>query len=94
MKYIHLLCLQAMPDEPVITVSEFDENGLENRRVDIWRSGRIGCAGEADSPDDTELGTYQFIRMDQFDDEPYLAVEITKEDFENHWTLALKARDK
>ena len=83
-----------MPTEPVITVSEFDENGIENRRVDIWRSGRIGCAGGDDSLDNTELGTYQFIRMDQFDDEPYLAVEITSEEFENHWTLALKAREQ
>jgi len=94
MKYIHLLSLQALPDEPVISVSEFDDDGFENRRVDIWRSGRIGFAGDEGLPDDTELGTYQFIRMDQFEDEPFLAVEITKEDFENHWALALKARNQ
>ena len=94
MKYIHLLSLQALPHEPVITVSEFNDDGLENRRVDIWRNGRIGCAGEDGVLDNTELGTYQFFSMDQFDNEPFLAVEITKEDFENHWNLALRARDQ
>jgi len=50
MKYIHLLSLEALPDEPVIIVSEFD-------------------------------------------DEPFVVVEITREDFENHWALALKSRN-
>ena len=89
-----MLCLQAMPNEPVICVTEFDENGFENRRVEIWRSGRVGYAGENGSSNDTGLGSYQFMGMDQFDDEPYLAVEITRAEFENHWNLALKARDE
>jgi len=69
MKYIHLLCLQAMPNEPAICDTEFDENGFENRRVEIWRSGRAR-------------------------DKPYLAVEIIRAEFENHWNLALRARDE
>ena len=92
MKYIHLLSLQALPNEPVIIVSEFDDSGIENRRVEIWRSGRISWAGDEGSSGDTAAGTYQFIQMDQFDDEPYLAVEITKEEFDTHWALALKSR--
>lgn len=91
MKYIHLLSLQALPNEPVIIVSEFDDSGIENRRVEIWRSGRISWAGDEGSSGDTVAGTYQFIQMDQFDDEPYLAVEITKEEFDAHWALALKS---
>jgi len=91
MKYIHLLCLQALPGEPVITVSEFDDDGFENRRVDISRSGQIGWAGDHGSSGNTESGTYQFFNMDQFDDEPFVAVEITREDFENHWALAMRA---
>lgn len=91
MKYLHLLSLQALSHEPVVMVSEFDDDGFENRRVDLWRSGRIACAGRERLLGDTKLGTYQFVTMDQFDDEPFLAVEITREDFENHWALALKA---
>ena len=88
MKYIHLIFLDALPSEAVITVSEFDQDGIENRRVDIWRSGQIRRAGEGDTSNGTDLGTYQFFSMDQFAGEPYLAVEITKEEFENHWVLA------
>lgn len=90
MKYIHLLCLQVLPGEPVITVSEFDDAGFENRRVDIWRSGQIGWAGHNGSSGNIESGTHQFFSMDQFDDEPVVAVEITREDFENHWALAMR----
>ena len=48
----------------------------------------------AGNADDTGLGSYQFMGMDQFDDEPYLVVEITSAEFENHWNLALKARNE
>ena len=93
MKYFHCLWIHTDAKDPVIIVSEFDDNGFEKRKVEIWRSGRIGWAGENGSSDDTRLGTYPLISINQYnDDKQFLAIEITKDEFENHWVLATSKR--
>ena len=61
-----------------------------------WKSGEVVelvGLGENGSSDDTRLGTYPLISINQYnDDKQFLAIEITKDEFENHWVLATSKR--
>ncbi len=89
MKYIHCLWVHTHPEEPVVLVSEVDIEWFECRKVEIWRSGRMGWADKTGSTEDTQLSTYSLKSLEEINSDPeFSAVEITKADFEIYWHLA------
>ena len=95
MKYIHCLWIHNHPEEPVVLVSEVDIKWFECRKVEIWRSGRIGWADKNGSSEGTELNLYSLLSLEDINSDPeFLAVEIAKEDFEIHWALAHSKKEK
>ena len=90
MKYIHCLWIHKFADDPVVLVSEVNDNGFEIRKVEYWRSGQIGIADENTLESNvTQLGLYSIGSVNEINaDEQFSAIEITKEEFENHWELA------
>jgi len=49
----------------------------------------MGWADKNDSSEGTELNLYSLLSLEEINSDPeFSAVEITKEDFENHWKLA------
>jgi hypothetical protein len=92
MNYIHCLWIHNFVDEPVVLVSELDENRFETRKVEYWRDGRVNLADE-NTPENNvvQLGLYPIDSLEDINsDRQFYAVEITKEDFERHWSLALQ----
>lgn len=90
MKYIHCLWIHKFSEYPVVLVSEVDDNGFEIRKIEYWRNGQIGIADEDTSESNvTQLGLYSIGTLGEINsDEQFSATEITKEEFEKHWSLA------
>lgn len=90
MQYIHCLWVHTHPEEPVVLISEVDVKWFEFRKVEIWRNGRIGWADKSRSSEGTQLSSYSLNSLDDINSDPeFSAVEITREDFETYWRLAI-----
>ena len=90
MRYIHCLWIHAHPEEPVVLVSEVDVKWYETRKVEIWRNGRMGWAGKNGSSQGTQLSVYPLGTVEEINsDREFSAMEITMEDFERYWKMAL-----
>jgi len=91
MKYIHCLWIHTYTDEPVVLVSEVDDRWFEVRKVEMWRSGKLGWADESSSFGETELSVSSLDSLEEINSDPqFSAVEISREDFENFWKLITK----
>lgn len=91
MKYIHCLWIHTYVDEPVVLVSEIDDQGFETRKVEIWRSGNVGWADEGRTFGETELSVSALDSVEEINSDPqFSAVEISREEFENFWKLIAK----
>jgi len=90
MKYIHCLWIHSFAEEPVVLVSELDDNRLEIRKVEYGRNGNVDTADEnTPSSNVTQLSLYPIVSLEEINsDKQFFATEITKEEFENHWALA------
>jgi hypothetical protein len=90
MKYIHYLWIHKFQDYPVILVSEVDDQWFEKRKVEMWRNGKIGWADENSSSKGTILGFHAIGSLEENNStSEFSGVEITKEEFEIFWNLAV-----
>ena len=90
MKYVHYLWIHKSQEYPVVLVSEVDDQLFEMRKVEMWRNGQFGWADKDSSSKDTMLGVYAIGSLEENNSSlEFSGVEITKEEFEVFWNLAV-----
>ena len=92
-RYMRVTWHHDLDEEPVQLISEI-ANGVETRKVEIYRDGRMDLADELRSTGTTRLSevlmpSLEEIRMqDEFSPE-----EINRDEFETFWRTALESSD-
>lgn len=87
MVYIYVEWIHDFIDEPIILISELDENRYETRKIEIYKDGQVGFAYNDVEVLKTGLGIEPVPSIDQIESESeFSPKEITKEDFEKFWS--------
>lgn len=86
MKYIRVRWKHPLPNEPVILLSELDDDRYEVRKLEIFRDGSASRASREVSVGQTALGELPIPSLDKINsDAQFRAEEITQSDFEAAW---------
>ena len=76
-------------EEPVLLYSEVDDDGMETRKVDVYRNERLDFADGSRSTGTTVLSEKTMPSLGDIKAQPmFEAEEITREDFETVWIRA------
>lgn len=87
MKYIRVIWVHSLAQEPVTLFSELDEDRYEVRKLEIFRDGSVGRASEDASVGQTALGELPIPSLDEINsDAQFQAEEITQSEFEAAWS--------
>ena len=86
MKYIYVEWIHNFIDEPIILISELDENRFETRKIEIYKDGRVGFAINDIEVLNAGLGIVPVPCIDEIASESeFSPKEITKDEFEKFW---------
>ncbi|MEK5441037.1 DUF6881 domain-containing protein [Fredinandcohnia sp. FSL W7-1320] len=86
MKYIYVDWIHNFIDEPIILISELDENRFETRKIEIYKDGRVGFAYNDFEVLNAGLGIVPVPSIVEIASESeFSPKEITKEEFEKFW---------
>jgi Domain of unknown function (DUF6881) len=93
-KYIRVEWHHSSPDNPIILYSEINDEGWEERKVEIFRDGPPGYASATEETRSTFLGLEPMPPISEIAADPQFEPrEITKDEFEQVWSSAqLEAR--
>jgi len=92
MTYIFVRWFHDFADDPILLYSELGEGRYETRKVDVFKDGRVDVAGPNFEYGDTGLGVEPVPPLDEIAaDLEFSPREITKDEFEAIWHLALRA---
>jgi len=76
-------------DEPTVLWSEITDDGLERRKVEEYRDGRLDYADENGGSGATHLGDQRIPPIDEIDTEDeFTAAGVSRADFESIWARA------
>jgi hypothetical protein len=85
MKYLAVRWVHSDPEYPVLRLGEYDGGGWEQRKIDVYRDGRVGFA-DAHEERDAELALVPMPGLEEIAAETESApVEITRAEFERFW---------
>ena len=91
MTYLLVRWLHEFTDEPILLYSEMDADRYETRKVEVFRGGRVGVAGEGVAHDKTRLGIVPVPPIEEIAADPeFTPREISRDEFEAIWLLALR----
>lgn len=94
MSYIAVKWLHTSSEEPVLLLSELDEQRWEVRKVEIFRDGTAGFADTTRETPTTALGQLPVPPLTEIASDPeFEPREITQTEFEVTWRAAI-AGDK
>ena len=86
MKYLKVVWVHDLPGEPVLLYSEVDDEGWEIRKVESYRDGSCGWAGEGQAERGTRLGEVPMPDLSEIASDPQFKPRlIAKADFERVW---------
>jgi len=89
MRYIAVQWHQNCPDDPVEMLSEIDDAGWEQRKVEIFADGRRDYADKSEQKGSTELGLSPIPSLAEIAADPqFTPREISREEFETSWKRA------
>jgi hypothetical protein len=89
MQYSRLLGQHDSPDEPIEILSEYDYDGWECRKVEIYRDGSMRSASSTESNGGAQLSLIPRPADEQVNSEPEFRVaELTEHEFELAWQQA------
>jgi hypothetical protein len=91
MTYLKVKWIHSYPDEPVLIYSELDRERWELRKVEVFRSGRMGYAGPGLEIEvgGAGLSTEPLPSFEGIADDPEFEPEvISKAEFEKIWATA------
>ena len=76
-------------DEPTVLWSEITDDGLERRKVDEYRDGRLDYADENGGSGPTLLGDQPIPPIDEIDTkDEFTAAAVSRAEFESVWARA------
>ena len=88
MTYIEVAWLHNAVDEPIRLVSELDEGAYEVRKIEFFRTGVVGFAGNGLSANGTRLGELPVPSLVEINkDAQFKGVAIESTAFEELWRL-------
>ncbi len=91
MRYSRLQWNHSSPSEPIEILSEYDENGWERRKVEVFRDGSVRFASGTESVGGSKLSLIARPADEEVVDEPEFRVfELAEEEFERAWDRARK----
>jgi hypothetical protein len=89
MHYSRLIWSHTSPTEPVTILSEYDPNGWECRKVEIFADGTLGYASENESAGGSQLARIPCPPDTEVIQEPEFRVSgLSKAEFEAAWEQA------
>jgi hypothetical protein len=89
MRYIAVQWHQNCPDYPVELLSEIDDAGWEQRKVEIYADGRRNYADKSEHTGSTKLGLSPIPSVAEIAADPqFTPSEISREEFEVSWKRA------
>jgi hypothetical protein len=90
MEYLKVRWIHEYPDEPILLYSEFDGEGWQVRKTEVFRDGRIGRASKLQATGGSMLGVDPMESLAEINSQPqFQAANISESEFE----LARRARD-
>jgi hypothetical protein len=89
MEYSRLAWNHSSPSEPIAIMSEYDDNGWERRKIEVFADGSIGYASARESVGGSELSLIQRPPdADVVHETEFRILELTKSEFEAAWRHA------
>ncbi len=90
MRYICVKWKHERDDEPVLLYSELGPDSFEERKVEVFRDGRMGFAGNSKEVGSTALGEKPVPSLDEIGRDPqFEATQISRDEFEAIWSRAI-----
>ena len=94
MRYSQLIWTHSSSTEPVEILSEYDKDGWELRKVEVFADGRLGYASDSKSGGGSELALIPSPPEEEVNNLPeFQVLEMTKVQFEAAWENAIQARN-
>lgn len=79
-------------NEPVNIYSEIDDDGWEQRKVEIYRDGHSSFASATDYSGDSAISEVRLPSLDEINEDPqFVGREITAAEFSAAWVVAVAA---
>ncbi|MDO8177026.1 MAG: hypothetical protein Q7T62_02165 [Undibacterium sp.] len=89
MTYIDVRWIHENEFDPIRLVSELGSDSFETRKLEFFRNGSIGYAGEFGASHGVELGTVPVPSLEEINrDAEFKGIEISNADFEEMWSRA------
>jgi hypothetical protein len=92
MQYSRLQWNHSSPSEPREILSEYDEDGWEHRKIEVFPDGSVGYAGGSESCGGSKLSLIPRPPDEDVVAEPeFRVIDLTQEEFELAWDNARHA---
>lgn len=89
MRYIAVLWHHDSADYPIELLSELDDAGWEQRKVEVFADGRLDYAGQGEQTGKTRLGEMPVPPIADIAADPQFSPrEISRDEFEVSWRKA------
>ncbi len=84
--YISVRWIHANPQEPILLVSELSSVRMELRKIEYFKSGKVGTASREHSSGGTMLSTEPIPELAEINaDQQFVAQEISEAEFNSQW---------
>jgi hypothetical protein len=89
MQYLRVRWIHQYATEPVLLISELDDDRYEVRKVEVFADGRMGFASASQSGRETVLGEKPIPPISEIAADPQFRVEeVDADGFEEAWRAA------
>ncbi|MBO2945983.1 hypothetical protein JJQ72_18545 [Paenibacillus sp. F411] len=86
MQFLKIEWIHEIADEPYIIYAELDDVGYENRKIEIYKNGRIGYATQSSEFGGSILSEQPYPAVEEIAaNSEFILVQISKEEFESIW---------
>ena len=86
MKYLQVSWIHSFEDEPILLISEIDDNGFEIRKIEVYKDDSFGLASLESDFGGTLLSPGPVPGIDSIKQDPqFLPRFNSKEEFEDVW---------
>lgn len=93
MEYIKVKWLHQFEDEPILLLSELDNQRFEVRKMEFYADGRIGFASGEISAGQTMLGEVAMPSAAEISsDTAFLVEELSADEFDSLWMAAVASK--
>lgn len=87
MRYIKVDWKHDVAGDPVTIFSELNDQLWEQRKIEVFRDGRLGYADEDEEVGGSMLGIEPWPDLEALGREPEFVIEdISKDEFESRWS--------